>query len=107
MHFPIIDNEAGSVRHRCNNHFQPHIRGGDRRLVVWWNATGQQPNLFEMQALEQFQRRAQMAEVDRVKSTAENADRFHVNVCRRCALTNSNGFRRQFGATGQRERQFQ
>jgi len=48
-----------------------------------------------------------MAEVDWIKSAAENADRFHMIMCRECILANSTDLRRQFGATGQRERQLQ
>ncbi len=51
MQFPVVDNKAGLICHCCSDHFQPQIRSGDRRLVVWRNATGQEPNLFETQEM--------------------------------------------------------
>jgi hypothetical protein len=38
-------------------------------------AAGHEPHCFEMDRLGEFLRKAQMAKVDRVESTAENSDR--------------------------------
>ena len=70
----IIDDEAGLSVHRKPGHLQAQRGAGEGLRPMHRDLQRQQPKLSEAQGLDDIERGAQMAEMDRVEGASEDAD---------------------------------
>ena len=69
-----VDAESGMRPHGCLQHGHTLPGGGVRSRTVRRNVTGNQPDLLQRQRLLNFQRRAQVTEMDRIEGSPQDAD---------------------------------
>ena len=74
-HLPFIEHEPGLSGDRRPHHLETQRRRRKRRLAMTRIADGDPTQLAQLQRLQEFETGAQMAEMDRIESAAEDPDR--------------------------------